>query len=85
MTRTTQRLVTFPRPFAVSGIDGMVPAGVYLTETDEEAVDVVSRLAWRRVSTSIHIAADGVTRVIPISPEELDELLLRDEPLAASR
>jgi hypothetical protein len=77
--RTTQRLVTFKHPFALRDIDGIVEPGVYLTETDEELVDVRSRLAWRRVATTIHIRANGVTQVVPISPLQLDELLLRDD------
>jgi hypothetical protein len=84
MTRTTQRTVTFRHPFALGVIDGLVAAGDYLTETDEEMVDVASRLAWRRIATTIHIKTNGTTQVISISPAELDELLVRDQRASAA-
>jgi hypothetical protein len=78
-TRTTQRLVAFRHPFALPTIDGRVAAGVYLIETDEELLDVISQLAWRRVSTVIHVHVNGITQVVAIDPAELDALLVRDE------
>jgi hypothetical protein len=81
--RTSQRLVTFRHPFALSGIDGRVAAGVYLIETDEEPLDANSGLGWRRVATAIHIHPNGITQVVATSPAELDELLLRDERASA--
>jgi hypothetical protein len=80
MTRTTQRLVAFRHPFALPEVEGLIPAGVYLTETDEELVDTLSRLAWRRVATTIQVRANGVTQVVPLGPLRLDEILLRDQP-----
>jgi len=78
-TRTTQRFVTFKHPFALEMVDGLIPAGVYLIETDEESIDAASRLAWRKVATTIHIRANGLVQVVPITSAQLDELLLRDE------
>ncbi len=80
--RTTQRLVTFRRPFALQAIDGPVAAGDYLVETDEEMVDIPSRIAWRRVATTIHIKANGMTQAIAIQPAALDDLISRDERAA---
>jgi hypothetical protein len=81
--RTTQRFVTFRHPFALEMTNGPVPAGVYLTETDEELMEATSRLAWRRLGTTIHVRANGVTQVVPISPAQLDELLVRDQRAGA--
>jgi hypothetical protein len=75
--RTTQRLVAFRHPFALAAIDARVAAGVYLIETDEELLDTISQLAWRRVSTKIHVQSNGITQVVAIDPAELDALLAR--------
>ena len=78
-TRTTQRFVTFKHPFALEMVGGLIPAGVYLIETDEESIDSASRLAWRKVATTIHVRANGAVQVLPITSAQLDEVLLRDE------
>lgn len=75
-TRTT--LVSFTRSFALSGIDGLLPAGSYWVDTDEETIDSLSRLAWRRVATTIEVQANGETKILTIGPAELDELVRRD-------
>ena len=76
--RTKTTLVSFTRPFALSGIDGLLPAGSYRVDTDEETIDSLSRLAWRRVATTIEVQANGETRILTIGPAELDELVRRD-------
>jgi hypothetical protein len=76
--RTKTTLVSFTRPFALSGIDGLLPAGSYRVDTDEETIDSLSRLAWRRVATTIEVQAKGETKIMTIGPAELDELLRRD-------
>ena len=73
--RTTRKTVTFTRPFALAGIDGVQPAGTYDVDTDEETIDDVSFLAWRRVATMIHLRKDGATQVHRIDPAELEKLL----------
>ena len=76
--RTKTTSVTSSRPFALSGMDGLLPAGSYRVDTDEETIDSVSRLAWRRVATTIEVQANGETKILTTSPEELEELLGRD-------
>jgi len=76
--RTKTTSVSFARPFALSGIDGLLPAGSYRVDTDEESIDSLSRLAWRRVATTIEVRANGETKILTISPAELDELLRCD-------
>jgi hypothetical protein len=77
-TRTTRKTVTFTRPFSLAGVDGIQPAGVYTVDTDEDLIDDLSFLAYRRVATMIHLQKDGVSQVFPIDPVELDARLLRD-------
>jgi hypothetical protein len=77
-TRTIRTSVTFVRPFVLPGVDGLQPAGTYDVDTDEESIDDVSFLAWRRVATMIHLRKDGATQVHTIDPLTLAASLLRD-------
>lgn len=79
-TRTARRTVTFVHPFQLDGI-GSQPAGTYEVNTDEESIDSLSFLAYRRVATTIHLRRDGATQVYAIDPVELDANLLRDAGL----
>ena len=54
-TRTTTRMVTFARPFLISGMDQEGPAGTYVIETYEERIEPLSFVAYRRISTSIQV------------------------------
>jgi hypothetical protein len=76
--RTDQRTVTFAKPFHIHGIDGVQPPGPYRVDTDEESIDDLSFLAWRRTATMIHILRDGATQVFRIDPMDLETSLLRD-------
>jgi hypothetical protein len=49
-SRTTQPV--FSSPFVLPGLDTSQPAGDYRVDLDEEAIDGLSRLAWRRVAAS---------------------------------
>jgi hypothetical protein len=80
-TRTARKTVTFTRPFNLTGIDGVQPAGAYEVFTDEELIDDLSFVAYRRVATAMHLKRDGAIGVFPIDPVELDASLLRDRGL----
>jgi hypothetical protein len=73
--RRTVRPVTFAEAFMLEGADGIQPAGTYLIETVEEALDNISFLGFRRVSTTITLpAVDNATlsrQVVATSPQEL--------------
>lgn len=81
-TRTISKTVTFRKPFVLGGSDETLPAGTYTVETDEELLDTVSFIAYRRVLTLIHLPANpgnrGRTRTVIIDPNELDAALTRD-------
>lgn len=78
-TRMVSRQVTFNRPFVLDGFDRVEPAGSYTVETEEESLDEVSFLAWRRVLTLIHIVHGAETAYVRIDPEDLRKALARDE------
>ena len=81
--RTSRRTVTFTRPFSLSGIDGVQPAGSYTVETDEELLPGLSFPAYRRVATLIFLPARpgeaNLAQVAVIDPVELEEAHRRDE------
>lgn len=81
-TRTTQTSVTFTRPFTLSSVEGLQPAGTYQLETEEEEIEGLSFSAFRRMTMVLFLPADpapGATRqVVQVDPEELSEALLAD-------
>ena len=56
-TRTTHTTVRFTAPFSLSGVDEIQPPGDYAIAEDEELIDGLSWLAYRRVATFIHLPA----------------------------
>ena len=81
-TRTTQTVARFSSPFLLPGFDAPQPAGDYHVDEDEEAIEGISRLAWRRVGAFIHLPAIGATdstqQMVPINPADLDAALEKD-------
>jgi hypothetical protein len=73
--RTSRKSVTFSRPFSLSGIEGVQPAGTYTVETDEELLPGLSFPAYRRIATLIFLRSRGggaiVEEVVNIDPLEL--------------
>lgn len=72
--RTSRKSVTFRRPFSLSGVGEVQPAGTYAVETNEELVEGVSFPAWRRTSTVLLLrrpGAIGIGEDVEIDPQEL--------------
>jgi hypothetical protein len=81
-TRTTARTVTFAQPFVLAGMEAEWPAGDYLVETDEELIEPLSFIAYRRTATWIH-SVQGAGRnaeVVRVDPKELEAVLLAMRP-----
>lgn len=86
-TRTSETTVTFCHPFYLSGLDEVQPAGLYHVELDEELIQGISFVAYRRVMALIHLHSEnevfGLTRPFNVAPTELEAALKRDrEPKA---
>lgn len=81
-TRTTQTVARFSSPFLLPGLDKPQPAGDYRVDQDEELIETVSRLAWRRVGAFVHLPAIGSSapthQMVPVSPAALDAALEKD-------
>jgi hypothetical protein len=74
--RTTHETVTFERPFSLSSVDEVQPAGTYTVVIDEELIEGVSFLAYRRVATTIYLrlryGGAGSVQAVRVDPRELD-------------
>jgi hypothetical protein len=80
--RTSQRTVTFTRPFSLNGLDEAQPAGTYTVQTYEESLSGLSFLAWRRTATLIFLSSRPggafLEQLVEIDPLELEAALERD-------
>jgi hypothetical protein len=80
--RTTRNSVTFPKPFFLANVEGMQPAGTYRVQTVDVALDNLSVLAYRRVSTTIELPSVGTLgsarQVVTMDPLELEAALKTD-------
>jgi len=85
--RTTHSIAHFAAPFVLGGLEGSLPAGDYDIDHDEELIDGMSWLAWRRVATFIHLPARTVksptSQLIAIDHAELETALRQDRENAA--
>ena len=86
--RTTQRTVTFTRHFKLGESCEHYPAGRYSIETDEELLEDASFPAYLRKATMMQLIADplhvGVTEVVMVDPNQLEEALAEDVAQAAA-
>ena len=64
----------------------LLPSGTYTVDTDEELIDGLSFLAYRRTATLLHLPATsnrvGVSEMVTVHPDDLDAALKRDAPEA---
>ena len=82
-TRTKHTTVRFTAPFSLSGVDEIQPPGDYAIAEDEELIDGLSWLAYRRVATFIHLPAISSTdrlrsQLVGIDHSELEDALRED-------
>ena len=77
--RTTRESVTFDRPFSLRAVDEVQPAGTYAVDVDEELIEGLSFLAYRRVATTIYLplraGGSGSVQAVRVDSRELDAAL----------
>ena len=82
MTRSTETTVTFRRPFTLAAIEGVQPAGTYRLVEEQEEIPGLSFVAFRRVSTLLHVPANPepseTCQVVPVLPDDLAAALAAD-------
>ena len=76
--RITSKLVTFRKPFALSGLGGIQPPGSYTVRIEEEMLDAVSFIGWRQTSTTLLLHYNGGLEYYAVDPQELREALVKD-------
>jgi hypothetical protein len=78
--RTTDKTITFHRPFCLEGVDGVLPPADYRVVTDEEIIEGLPFVAYHRVSTSIFVPAPSGSAVemVSIDPSELEAAQSQD-------
>ena len=85
--RTTRETVTFERPFYLGAVDELQPAGTYEVDVDEELIEGLSFLAYRRVATTIYLplgpGSIGSVQAIAVDPGDLEAARLHDQRLAS--
>jgi hypothetical protein len=82
--RTTRESLTFDHPFSLMAVDKMQPAGTYAVDIDEELIEGVSFLAYRRVATTIYLPLvqghHGSIQAVRVDPQELTAAHLETPP-----
>jgi hypothetical protein len=85
--RTTRTTVSFSQPFKLKDLDDIQPAGDYLLDTDEELIEGLSRLAYQRVGTWLHLPStsrpQSYTELVSVNPAELNAVLESDRIVRA--
>lgn len=80
--RTTRTTVSFTSPFTLHNVEGVQPAGEYAVIVDDELIEGLSRLAYRRVATHFQTPAAGAPQrqiqLMSVSQTELDAALMKD-------
>jgi hypothetical protein len=82
MMRSTTAEVTFRHSFDLKAVGSGLPAGTYRVDFEEEQIDGLSFLAYRRLATFIRIPATGhgstSAQLFLVDPKELIEAQERD-------
>ena len=78
--RTTNKTITFHQPFRLEGVDGVLPPADYRVVTDEEIIEGLSFLAYRRVATCIFVPAPfgSAVEMVSIDPADLETAQAED-------
>src|ERR1700704_1445409 len=80
--RTTETTITFRRPFTLSALDKSQPAGTYRVVTEEEEIDGLSFVAFRRTATLLHLpalsTASATQLVVNVDPLEWTAIVEAD-------
>lgn len=73
--RTTRQSVTFDERFSLTGLDEAQSPGTYAVDVDEELIEGLSFLAYRRIATTIYLplptGGAGSVQAVRVDPGEL--------------
>ena len=77
--RTTTETVIFRHPFRLAGFDRDEAPGIYTVEIEEEALETLTVLGWRHITTTLSLRRHGATECVAIDPAEFREARERDQ------
>lgn len=89
-TRSTDSVVRFQHPFTLDGAERVLAPGEYLVVTEEDSIEGLSFLAYRRVSTLIFLPLQtdlsvpaqlghaASAEMLTIDPKDLERALTAD-------
>jgi hypothetical protein len=86
--RITQVTVTFRNPWRLEGMEGDLPGGSFVVETEEEAIPGVSFLAYRRTRTSMVLplgSGHAGRQLVDVDPKDLEAAIALDGASAGPR
>jgi len=82
-TRTSSKILNFEHPFIIGTLTELQPAGSYRVDTEEELIEGLSFVAYKRISTVIHLHSKSklktLTRALTITPKDLDIAVRKDK------
>ncbi|GGB62347.1 hypothetical protein GCM10011316_37850 [Roseibium aquae] len=76
--RSTRSTVKFFHPFSLNGQSEVLPAGDYEIIVEEELLESMSFLAYRKTATYLIVTGHGRTEMREISGDDLEAVLSRD-------
>lgn len=77
-TRSTRSTVKFFHPFTLKGQSEVLPAGDYEILVEEELLQDMNFLGYRKTATYLMVAGKGRTEMREISGRDLEVVLSRD-------
>jgi len=77
--RITTETVIFRHPFRLPGFDYEEPPGIYTVEVEQEALDSMTLIGWRHISTTMMLRRHGATECVLVCPMDLLEARDRDK------
>jgi hypothetical protein len=85
ITRASNKNVVFSHPFLLKNVGRVLPPGNYRVTTDEELIEELSFLAYRRVSTVIFVPLQSrdasSVEMVTIDPSDLEAAQDRDRAM----
>jgi hypothetical protein len=79
--------ITFCHTFALKGLESAVPPGTYRIDIEEEQIDGLSFMAYRRLAPFMRVpvaGGSGSSQDLLVDPKELEQALLRDSAADAA-
>ena len=80
--KTTHTTISFAEPFTIRNIEEIQPPGEYTVIADDELIEGISRIAYRRVATLLQTpslsAPQTKSQLFSVSQADLDAALLKD-------